>query len=46
VGRRRGRAPRRIYELDPDLVSRPGPRLVDGLERIARLLHREAFSRP
>jgi len=36
----------RIYELDPDLVSRPGPRLVDGLERIARLLHREAFSLP
>ncbi len=36
----------RIYELDPDLVSRPGPRLVDGLERIARLLHPEAFSPP
>ncbi len=36
----------RIHELDPDLVSRPGPRLVDGLERIARLLHPEAFSSP
>jgi iron complex transport system substrate-binding protein len=35
----------RIHELDPDLVSRPGPRLVDGLERIARLLHPEAFPR-
>jgi iron complex transport system substrate-binding protein len=34
----------RIYELDPDLVSRPGPRLLDGLERLARLLHPEAFS--
>lgn len=35
-----------IYELHPDLVSRPGPRLVDGLERIARLLHREVFPPP
>ncbi len=35
-----------IYELDPDVVTRPGPRLVDGLERIARLLHPEAFGTP
>ena len=34
----------RVYGLDPDLVSRPGPRLVDGLERLARLLHPEAFA--
>ena len=34
----------RVYGVDPDLVSRPGPRLVDGLERIARLLHPEAFA--
>ena len=35
---------RRVYGLDPDLVSRAGPRLVDGLERLARLLHPEAFA--
>ena len=34
----------RIYTLDPDLVSRAGPRLIDGLERLARLLHPEAFA--
>lgn len=34
----------RVYGLDPDLVSRPGPRLVEGLERLARLLHPEAFA--
>ncbi len=34
----------RVYGLDPDLLSRPGPRLVEGLERLARLLHPEAFA--
>jgi iron complex transport system substrate-binding protein len=29
----------RIVAIDPDLMNRPGPRLVDGLEAIARLLH-------
>jgi iron complex transport system substrate-binding protein len=32
-----------IYAFDDNLVSRPGPRLVDGLETIARLLHPELF---
>jgi iron complex transport system substrate-binding protein len=32
-----------IYTFDDNLVSRPGPRLVDGLETIARLLHPELF---
>lgn len=35
----------RVHELDAGLVSRPGPRLVDGLEQIARLLHPGAFPR-
>ena len=35
---------RRVYGLDPDLFSRPGPRVADGLERLARLLHPEAFA--
>lgn len=33
----------RVFRVDGDLVSRPGPRVVDGLESIARLLHPEAF---
>lgn len=32
-----------IYTFDDNLVSRPGPRLVDGLEQLARLLHPELF---
>jgi iron complex transport system substrate-binding protein len=31
----------RVYEIDADTVSRPGPRLVDGLEEMLRLLHPE-----
>ena len=34
----------RVYGIDPDLVLRPGPRVADGLERLARLLHPEAFA--
>jgi iron complex transport system substrate-binding protein len=34
----------RIYTFDDNLVSRPGPRLVDGLEELARLLHPELFT--
>jgi iron complex transport system substrate-binding protein len=33
----------KIYTFDDNLVSRPGPRLVDGLEELARLLHPELF---
>jgi iron complex transport system substrate-binding protein len=33
----------RVFSFDDNLVSRPGPRLVDGLEALARLLHPEAF---
>jgi iron complex transport system substrate-binding protein len=29
----------RVYAFDDNLVSRPGPRLVDGLEALVRLLH-------
>lgn len=35
----------RIVILDDSLVSRSAPRLVDGLEQIARGLHPEAFSK-
>lgn len=33
----------RVHELHPDLLVRPGPRLVQGLEELAKLLHPEAF---
>jgi iron complex transport system substrate-binding protein len=32
-----------VYAFDDNLVSRPGPRLVDGLEQLARLLHPDLF---
>ncbi|MGA2504524.1 MAG: cobalamin-binding protein [Anaerolineales bacterium] len=32
-----------IYAFDDNLVSRPGPRLVDGLEALAKLLHPDLF---
>ncbi len=32
-----------IYPIDPDLVDRPGPRILDGLEAMARLIHPELF---
>lgn len=35
----------RVYKINADYVSRPGPRLVEGLERIARALHPEAFGK-
>ena len=32
------RSDNRIYWIDADLTNRPGPRIIDGLEEIARLL--------
>jgi iron complex transport system substrate-binding protein len=34
---------KRVYKINDDHLSRPGPRLVDGLEEMARALHPEAF---
>jgi iron complex transport system substrate-binding protein len=33
----------RVYPINPDIVSRPGPRLADGVEAYAKLLHPELF---
>ena len=33
----------RIYTIDGDLVNRSGPRIVEGLEAIARIIHPELF---
>ena len=32
-----------VYPIDDVLVSRPGPRFVDGLEELARLIHPDLF---
>ncbi len=34
----------RVYGFDPDLLSRPGPRLAEGIARLAALLHPAAGS--
>lgn len=33
----------RVYKINDDHLSRPGPRLIDGLEEMAHALHPEAF---
>ncbi len=34
----------KVYAVsDPSLTSRPGPRIIDGLEEIARMIHPELF---
>jgi len=33
----------KIYLIDGDLTSRPGPRIVEGLEEMARIIHPELF---
>jgi iron complex transport system substrate-binding protein len=34
---------KRVYLIDSDLIDRPSPRLIDGLEIMARYIHPEAF---
>lgn len=34
---------KQVFPFDDNIVSRPGPRLVDGLETLSKLLHPEAF---
>jgi iron complex transport system substrate-binding protein len=33
----------RVYEINGDLLSRPGPRVVDGVEQMAKALHPDLF---
>ena len=35
---------KRVYKINGDLLARPGPRLVKGLEEIAQAQHPEAFA--
>ncbi|MBM2836110.1 MAG: Periplasmic binding protein, partial [candidate division NC10 bacterium] len=32
-----------IYPINPELISRPGPRIVEGLELMAKRLHPDRF---
>ncbi len=36
----------RIHLIDSDLVDRPSPRIVEGLEEMARFIHPEQFKKP
>ncbi|GEM_PF-402884 len=35
-----------LYEIDADIISRSGPRIVDALETIAKMVHPEIFGQP
>jgi iron complex transport system substrate-binding protein len=35
---------RAVYQVNEDLILRPGPRIVDGLELMAKTIHPEAFA--
>jgi iron complex transport system substrate-binding protein len=37
---------KRVHRIDGDLVFRPGPRLVDGVEQLAKLIHPELYPHP
>ena len=34
----------KVYEIDENMLNRQGPRLADGLEALAKILHPEAFN--
>jgi iron complex transport system substrate-binding protein len=36
----------RIHLIDSDLLDRPSPRIIDGLEEFAKVLHPEKFEKP
>ena len=36
----------RIYQVDPNLATRPGPRIAEGLKEFARAIHPELFTEP
>ena len=35
----------RVYIVNSDLIDRPSPRIIEGLEELARILHPEAFKK-
>ncbi len=37
---------KQVYYVNGDLLSRPGPRLVQGLQCVAQILHPDKFTQP
>lgn len=35
----------RLYTINSDVIDRPSPRIVEGLEQMARMIHPEAFAK-
>jgi iron complex transport system substrate-binding protein len=33
----------KFHQISSDLLNRPGPRVVEGMEKLARLLHPDVF---
>ena len=46
LGVTEARKSNRIYQIDADLISRTGPRIVDALEEFAWFIHPELFGKP
>lgn len=40
------RATGQVYEIDGNLIERSGPRIVEALEQVAKLIHPEIFGKP
>ncbi|WP_243292251.1 ABC transporter substrate-binding protein [Bacillus sp. FJAT-47783] len=36
---------KRVHDVNPDLVNRPGPRLVEGVEELAKVIYPEVFKK-
>ena len=36
----------KVYVIEDNIVVRPGPRLAQGLEQLARMIHPEAYTTP
>lgn len=40
------RAKGQVYEIDGNLIERSGPRIIEGLEQVAKVIHPEIFGKP
>ncbi|WP_054951260.1 ABC transporter substrate-binding protein [Numidum massiliense] len=36
---------KRVYDVDPDTVTRPGPRLIEGVEQLAAVVYPDVFKK-
>jgi ABC-type Fe3+-hydroxamate transport system substrate-binding protein len=35
-----------VYVIQDNLIARPGPRLAQGLQELAKMIHSEAYATP